>query len=380
MQEFEFQLPTRVIFGPGALDRLGEIARELGFRRTLVVSDRGLVAAGHFEYAAGILRRAGVEVAGFHDFPENPDTRDAEAGRVFAASHDVDSIIGLGGGSSLDSAKAINFLITNGGRMQDYLGYGKAQKPMLPMIGVPTTTGTGSEAQSYALVTDAETRVKMACGDPKAAFRVAILDPVLATTQPPAVRAAACYDAISHAVETWVTTRRSPASELFSQEAWRLLAPNYERVLARPGDVEANGAMMLGAFFAGAAIENSMLGATHACANPLTARYGTVHGVAIALLLAHVVRWNAPRCGARYAELSAAVGADLRVRPDAESLARRLEELAEAGGLRTRLSEAGVPRADLPALAEDAAQQWTGRFNPRPFDAAGALEVYKCAY
>jgi alcohol dehydrogenase len=203
------------------------------------------------------------------------------------------------------------------------------------------------------------------------------------------VRAATGYDAISHAVETWVTTKRNSASDEFSMKAWRLLEPNYERVLVRSEGVEANGAMMQGAFFAGAAIEHSMLGATHACANPLTARYGTVHGVAIALLLAHVVRWNAPTCSERYEELANAAGVGATAIPGcgqtggeggSEALARRLEALAEAGGLRTRLRDAGVPREDLPALAQGAAKEWTGRFNPRPFDAAGALEVFQCAY
>jgi alcohol dehydrogenase len=381
MQELKTPLPTRAIFGAGALERLGEIARELGFRRALLVSDRGLVTAGHFERATALLRGAGVESAGFHDFTENPDTRAVEAGRVFAASHKVDSIVALGGGSSLDCAKGINFLLTNGGRMQDYWGYGKAAQPMLPMIGVPTTTGTGSEAQSYALISDAETHAKMACGDPKAAFRVAILDPALAVTQPAPVRAATGYDAISHAVETWVTTKRNPASDEFAMKAWRLLEPNFERVMAQPEDVEANGAMMQGAFYAGAAIENSMLGATHACANSLTARYGTIHGVAIALLLAHVVRWNGTASGERYEELARAAGlGGTAPGCGSELLAKRLEALAAVGGLRTRLRDAGVPREDLPALAEAAAKEWTGRFNPRSFDAAGALEVYQCAY
>jgi alcohol dehydrogenase len=380
MNVFEFQLRTRILFGPGALDRLGEVARELGFRRALLVSDEGIVAAGHFDHASRLLRQAGIDAIGFHDFHENPNTLDVEAGRAFAASHRVDSIIGLGGGSSMDCAKGINFLLTNGGRMEDYRGYGQATRPMLPMIGVPTTTGTGSEAQSYALITDAETHEKMACGAPGAAFHVALLDPLLAVTQPPGVRAAAGYDAISHAVETWVTTRRSPAAEMFSRQAFRLLAENYERVLERPEDLEANGAMMLGAFFAGAAIENSMLGAAHACANPLTARYGTVHGVAIALMLPHVVRWNASACSSRYAELAEAAGLEAEPARAAETLARRLEELRRAGGLPARLREAGVERRDLPQLAEDAARQWTGRYNPRPLDAAGALEVYECAY
>ena len=380
MQELELQLRTRAIFGPGAVDRLGEMAREMGFRHTLLVTDHGLVEAGHFEHAAGRLRAAGIEVTGYHDFHENPDTRNVEAGRDFAASQQIDSIVGLGGGSSMDCAKGVNFLLTQGGRMQDYWGYGKAAKPMLPMIGIPTTTGTGSEAQSYALIADAETHKKMACGDPKASFRLAILDPLLAVSQPAAVRAAAGYDAISHAVETWATTRRNPASEAFSRRAWERVEKNYERVLDSPDNVESTGAMMLGAFFAGAAIEHSMLGATHACANPLTARYGTVHGVAIALLLSHVVRWNAPVCSSRYAELAQIAGLDADATHAAGALAQRLEQLAARAGLQTRLGAAGVPREDLPALAEDAGEQWTGRFNPRPFDAAAAREVYECAY
>jgi alcohol dehydrogenase len=163
---------------------------------------------------------------------------------------------------------------------------------------------------------------------------------------------------------------------MFSREAWRLLEGSYGRVLAEAQDIEARGRMLLGAHMAGAAIEGSMLGAAHACANPLTARYGTEHGAALAMLLPSVVRWNAPEVGARYAELSGRGSA----RDAAEALARRLEELAEAGGLRRRLSESGVSKEELPALASDAAGQWTGRFNPRALDAAGALEVYEWAY
>lgn len=380
MVPFEFQLRTRVIFGEGALGRLGAVANELGFRRTLLVADRGLVEVGHAERATDLLKEAGVEVVAFHDFARNPSTTDVEVGRTVAAAQNVDSIIGLGGGSSMDCAKGINFVVSNGGRMQDYWGYGKVAKPLLPMIGIPTTAGTGSEAQSYALISDAQTKSKMACGDPKAAFRVAILDPCLLISQPPSVRAAAGYDAISHAVETYVTTERTAFSECFSRESWRLLERSYERVLARPNDLNALGAMQLGAHFAGAAIEASMLGATHACANPLTTRYGTIHGVAIALLLSHVVRWNGTVAGRRYGELlTLAVRNSGNLEP-AEGLAKRLEQLAASGGLATRLRAAGIPKKDLPALAEDAALQWTGRFNPRQLDAAGALEVYECAY
>ena len=176
MTLLEQQPRTRVVFGPGVLDQLGSLAAELGFRRALLVTDRGLIAAGHFERAAKLLQSAGISVAGFHDFPPNPDTRAIEAGRDAARAAEVDSIIGLGGGSSMDCAKGINFLYTNGGDMRQYRGINKAAKPMLPLIAVPTTAGTGSEAQSFALITDPDTHEKMACGDLKALARIAILD------------------------------------------------------------------------------------------------------------------------------------------------------------------------------------------------------------
>jgi len=382
MQGFDFQPHTRVIFGNGALQGLGPLARQVGFRRTLLVADRGLVAAGYAEQTADLLRKSGIEVESFTDFDVNPDSAVIEKGCAVAGPLAVDSIIGLGGGSSLDCAKGINFLLTNGGRMQDYLGYGKATKAMLPMIGIPTTAGTGSEAQSYAVISDAQTHAKMACGDPKAAFRVTILDPTLTLSQPRTITATAGFDAITHAVETYVTTKRNPLSEVFSREAWALLDANYERVLADPNDLNGRSAMQLGAYFAGLAIENSMLGATHACANPLTARYGTTHGAALAMLLPTVVRWNTPVATERYAELARLSG--LHSGSDnaqgSESLAQRLEQLAAAGGLQSSLSAAGVKRDHLPVLAEEAARQWTGGFNPRPFNLAGALEVYQWAY
>jgi alcohol dehydrogenase class IV len=383
MQSFDFETRTRVIFGEGTINRLGREARELGFRRTLLVADRGLVSSGHVEEASVSLIESGVEVVLFHDFDVNPDSEMIEAGSAFAAPLSIDSLIGLGGGSSLDCAKAVNFLLTGGGSIKDYLGYGKATEPMLPMIAVPTTAGTGSEAQSYALISDAATHIKMACGDPKAAFRVAILDPCLTISQPAAVTAMAGFDAIAHAVETFVTTKRSPLSETFSREAWRLLESSYENVLNNPTDLGARGAMQLGAYYAGVAIENSMLGATHACANPLTAHYDIAHGVAIASLLPTVVRWNGSVAGNRYSELIrlSTVSSSFSGHADkGEALASRLEQLARAGGLPSRLREIAIPKSDVKALAEEAAGQWTGRYNPRPFDQTGALEVYEWAY
>jgi alcohol dehydrogenase len=380
MNPFEFQPRSRVIFGSGAFSRIGAVARELGFARTLVVSDPGLVATGLVQRALAVIEEAGVQAWGFHDFASNPDSTMVEAGTAVAKSRNIDSLIALGGGSSLDCAKGINFLYTNGGSMRDYHGFGKATRPMLPSVGLPTTAGTGSEAQSYALISDSETHRKMACGDHKAAFRVTILDPELTVTQPRAVTAAAGFDALSHAVESFVTAKRTDVSDLFARDAWRLLEGNYERVLTNPSDIEARGAMLWGSHEAGIAIEQSMLGATHACANPLTAHYGTTHAVAIAVMLPHVVRWNGSVVGARYAELLQVAGIPFDAGAAGERLAARIEELAVAGGLPRTLAEIGVPRGDLSQLASASTHEWTGTFNPQPLDAAAALALYERAY
>jgi alcohol dehydrogenase len=285
----------------------------------------------------------------------------------------------------MDTAKGCNFLLTNGGRMQDYWGVGKAAKPMLPMIAIPTTAGTGSECQSAALIADEETHQKMACLDPKAAARIAILDPALTVSQPPRVTAFTGIDAIAHAVETAVTTKRNPLSLMYSHEAFKLCATSFEQVLSKPGDIEMRGRMLLGAAFAGTAIENSMLGAAHSAANPLTAHFGVVHGQAVGVMLPHVVRFNAedPAAKKAYAELASAPeiacvseGLDQAV----EALVEQLARLLAAAKLSTTLRDCGVARSKLPALAEEAAQQWTAKFNPRPVSAADFLRLYEAAF
>jgi alcohol dehydrogenase len=379
----DFQLRTRVVFGPGSVDRLGELAREYGGRRVMLVSDPGIIRAGHAERGAESLRKAGLEVALFDGVRENPSTREVDAGVSFAREHRIDFLVGLGGGSSMDCAKGVNFLLTNGGRMADYWGVGKATKPMLPLIAVPTTAGTGSEAQSFALISDAVTHQKMACGDKKAAARAAILDPSLTVSCPAGVTAVTGIDAVSHAVESLVSKARNPVSQMFSREAWRLMERSFELVLSEPGDLSARADMLLGAHLAGAAIECSMLGAAHSLANPLTARYGIVHGTAVGLMLPHVVRFNAaaPGVGELYAELASPMGWQ---RPDARTagdvLGKFLDEFLEAADLPRSLSECDVPKDDLPKLAAEAAKQWTAQFNPRPAGGAEMLELYRCAF
>ena len=383
MIPFDYQPITRMVFGPGKIASLGPLAAELGGRRAMVVSDAGVIAAGHAARGLESLAAAGLETVLYQGVHENPSTDDVEKGTAFAREFAPDLLIGLGGGSSMDCAKGVNFLLTNGGRMHDYWGVGKAKLPMLPMIAVPTTSGTGSESQSFALISDAVTHAKMACGDKKAAFKVAILDPVLTLTQPPRVTALTGIDAISHALESHVTTKRNAASQAFSRESWRLLARGFPQVLRLPGDLEARGAMQLGACLAGLAIENSMLGATHALANPLTAEYGIAHGQAIGLMLPHVVRFNGHVLGDMYVELLEAVaGVPGLPAPSSgpEGLADFVTRLVAAANLPVRLRDCQVDRERLPKLAEFAAKQWTGTFNPRPVGPAELLALYEQAF
>jgi alcohol dehydrogenase len=380
LQPFDFHTPTRVMFGPGTLARLGEVARDLGATRALLVTDPGLNAAGHPQRAQQSLRDAGLEVFVFDDVEENPTSKHVGIGVDYARPLGINLIVSVGGGSAMDCAKGINFILTNGGTMSDYKGFGRAKKPMLPSIGVPTTSGTGSEAQSFALIADEKTHLKMACGDRKAAFATAILDPEVTVTQPPKVTALTGIDALSHAVESYVTTRRNPVSQMFAREAWKLLEVNLEKVLHNPNDLEARGAMQMGAFLAGTAIENSMLGVCHSCANPLTAHYGITHGLAIGIMLPYVIRFNAQSVPELYSDLLEESGLQNgHVGNDAETIALRLVQLMQLAGLPTTLSDCGVSQGILPLLAEEASQQWTARFNPRPVTEVEIQELYEAA-
>jgi alcohol dehydrogenase len=287
----------------------------------------------------------------------------------------------------MDCAKGINFLYSCGGQMQDYWGVGKATADMLPMIAVPTTAGTGSEAQSFALITDATTKRKMACGDRRASCKVALLDPELTLTQPPRITALTGIDALTHALESYVCNKRTPLSLCYSREAWQLLALGFQDVLDRPDDVDARGRVQLGAYFAGLAIETSMLGAAHALANPLTSQFGVVHGQAVGVMMPAVIRFNQSVAGRAYGQLWQVVAqSKLAIESglisagkgdQAECLASFFRSLVAKAGLATDLSTLGVSVDSVETLSKDAAKQWTGGFNPRPLGQADWQGLYE---
>lgn len=376
MTPFDARPSPRILFGPGRLAELPDAAKSLGASNILLVTDTGIVAAGHIRHATSLLREAGLQVTTYQDTHINPAESDIEACRAFAENVAPDLIIGFGGGSSMDTAKGCNFLLNNGGRMSDYHGYGHAENPLLPFIAVPTTAGTGSECQSFAVVSRDGSHEKMACGDPKALARIAILDPELTVSQPQSVATLTALDALSHALESAVCTKRNPISSAYSRESFRLIASSISQILDGSANIEGRSKMLLGAAMAGGAIENSMLGAAHATANPLTALFDIPHGHAVALMLPHVLRFNTkdPETAAIYDRCSV----DLRsTHPSSKqiTLLPWLEEIIAAANLRPL----EIDPSRIPELTAAALPQWTGKFNPRPISESDITALYKAA-
>lgn len=344
------------------------------------MTDPAVRAAGHAERLMRFLAPGDRAIEIFDGVEPNPTSVTVQRGAAVAARFAPDLIVGLGGGSAMDAAKGLNLLHSCGGEIAGYRGDPPAEmlarrRPLLPMILIPTTAGTGSEAQSFALISDEATHMKLACGDRRVPGglrpMLAILDADLTTTIPRSVAAATGLDALSHAIETAGCRVKNEVSLGFSREAWRRLSTAFERSMRSPGDDDARADMLVGAHLAGCAIEAAMLGAAHACANPLTARYDLTHGLAVGLMLPHVIRFNAEgEAGSPYSALDVS----------AESLATQMEAALTVAEAPRRLRDLGIDAGALEGLAELAAGQWTATFNPRPVASGDLLEIYRRAY
>lgn len=349
-------MEQEIINGPGSLAQLA--AHVTG--RALIVTDPGVVAAGHVTRATALLSNVVI----YDQVQENPTESDVAACAEFAHSVKPELIIGLGGGSSLDTAKGTLFLLAGGGKMADYRGHSNlpADAQMLPFIAIPTTAGTGSECQSYAVLSLDGSHEKMACGDPRALAKLVILDPELTTSMPLAVARITALDALSHALESAVCTKSTKISRALSFSAFQKIEAVIEVILQNTATTEQRGEMLLGAALAGQAIEASMLGGAHAAANPLTARLGVIHGHAVLTVLPTIMRWNTPEVGDIYDKL----------KPNLIPWIKHLLTLAE-------LTPPSVPAELIPTLAQEAAAQWTAQFNPRRLEASDFEAIYRDA-
>lgn len=357
------------------VEGLGQRVRALGPGRALIVTDAGLLAAGHVDRVQRSLEAAGLAVAVHDGARPDPGQAEAEACAAAAAGWRAEVLVAVGGGSCVDTAKAGALLLARGGAIEEARGFQRRDESLLPIVAVPTTAGAGSEVQSFALISRRGDKVKLACGAPGLMPRIAWLDPTLCLSAPVPVSLAAGLDALAHAVEAAVCTVSTEASRAHAEQAAGLIWRGLERSLQVPADLEARADVLYGATMAGQAIEASMLGAAHATANPLTARWGVEHGLAVGLMLPHVLRFNAalPEVRARYAQLGERLGL-------AEELADAVQGLLDRWRVGERLlGPAAAWEREGQAWVADALQQWTGGFNPRPLDAAAVAGLYRAA-
>ncbi|RBP16141.1 alcohol dehydrogenase class IV [Roseiarcus fermentans] len=385
MNAFAFNTSASIQFGPGAIVRIGALAKERLGPRVLVVTDPGMIATGLVERVMSLLSEAGVEADVFSDVAADPPAAMILKAVESAVQSGATGVIGFGGGSSLDTAKLVALLAPGRETLADAFGVGNAKGPRLPMILVPTTAGTGSEVTPISIVTTGENE-KMGVVSPVILPDVALLDPELTLGLPPHVTAATGIDAMVHAIEAYASksANANPISRALAKEALALLGGAIETAVHNGSDIAARSAMLLGSMLAGQAFANSPVAAVHALAYPLGGHFHIPHGLSNALVLAHVLRFNCKTAPGAYVEIAPVAFPDLarlEGQARAEAFCDALENLSRTCGLPLRLRDAGVPEDVLPALARDAMKQ-TRLLpnNPRAVTEADALEIYRRAW
>jgi alcohol dehydrogenase class IV len=355
MKDFIFKNAKLIIVEAGATNRLGEIVAKLGVNRVIIVTDQGIVKAGLLTRAVAGLKKAGLEVCTYEDVLADPPEKVVNEALTAAKEFKAEGVVGFGGGSTMDVAKLVAFLMGSAQSLTDLYGLLEASGPRLPLVQVPTTAGTGSEVTAISVLSVGENK-KQGVSTPQLLPDVALLDAELTLGLPPHGTAATGVDAMVHAIEAYTSKgRKNPISDALAREAMRLLSANIRTAVAEGGNLEARSNMLLGALLAGQAFGNSTVGAMHAFAHVLGAHFHIPHGLGNSLVLPHVLRFNLANCTKEYAELAACILPDTHNCSD-EVLADRFIEAIEALiadlGLETRLSQVGIEQPDLTMLAE----------------------------
>lgn len=385
MTAFTFNTTKSVICEPGAIKRLGQIVKEHMGKKVLLVTDPGLIKAGLLDVATTSLNEAGVRYELFDGVVADPPVSVVEAALADALEAGVDGVIGFGGGSSMDVAKLIALLIGGGEKLDDVYGVGQAKGQRLPLIQIPTTAGTGSEVTPISIITVGETEKKGVVA-PQLLPDIALLDAELTLGLPAHVTAATGIDAMVHAIESYTSAsaNNNPVSKALAREALRLLGANIETAVKDGSNVKARSDMLLGAMLAGQAFANSPVAAVHALAYPIGGIFHVPHGLSNALVLPHVMRFNAETCDKAYAILATDVFPDQATAPVDQRVNQfidRLEALSADLGLEQTLREVGIGESDLATLASDAMKQTRLLVNnPREVSETDALAIYKAAF
>ena len=382
MTELTFMTPPRIVCAPGGLARLGSLAAELGGTRAFIVTDPGLTRLGLGQRAVAALEAAGLSGTVFDRVEADPPYAVVRAAVAAARAAGADLVIGLGGGSSMDTAKVVALALNSDQSLDEMVGTEQATGTRLPLICVPTTAGTGSEVTFVSVLTG-DDGMKKAIYSAKLLPDIALLDAELTLGMPPHVTAAPALDAMVHAVEAYTSrTRKNPVSDALAVKALALLAGNFETVLTDGGNIAARSDMLLGSMMAGMAFVNASVGAVHALSYPLGARFHVPHGHSNALVMGPVFRFNIPAARAQYAELAAIVlpGRSFNSDKDAaNAFVDRLEGMLTASGLPTRLSQLGVTAADIPAMAQEVTEKITRLIatNPRDMTLDEVMALYR---
>lgn len=370
----EIHLPPRVNFGRGALATLGPAARGYG-QNALVVTDRGLAASSILRSVERTLAAAGVEAAIFDRVEPNPTIAQVEAALATGAAHDAAVVISVGGGSAHDCAKTVALVAANGGEVGDFEGLDRSAHRSLPLICVNTTSGSGADVSRYAVISDPARELKMIIADRHLMPRLAINDPLLTVGLPRNVTMASGLDALTHAIEAYVSTLASELTDIYALRSIELIAGALQRAVEDGDDLEARDQMMLGALLAGLAINSALVGAVHALAHALGGVYDLPHGVCNGVLLPHVVEFNEPAARARYTRIARIIAPGASAR----RLPALLRSLGDRVGLPRGLAGMGVERDRLPDLARRAMADLTMTTNPRPMTEQDVIRLFERA-
>jgi alcohol dehydrogenase len=378
---FEFVLPTRVVFGRGVCKNLADELTSLGKKHPLVITDKGLIEAGVVEEVVKGLKESGMIFDIFDEIEPNPRDSTVQRGYEVALANGSDSLVAIGGGSSMDTAKAIGVLLTHGGSIRDYEGLGKVEKPICDLVAIPTTVGTGSEVTFWSVITDTERHFKMSIGSPLIAAKVALVDPDLVESLPPSIVASTGMDALTHAVEGYTCTLAEPITDACGIYAIRMIAENIRKAV-QENDKEAKANLLLGSLIAGICFGNSDIAGVHCMGEALGGLYDTPHGVAMAILLPYVMEYNYVSDYGKFAEMARALGADtegLTEESAAYASVLAVRRLSQDLKIPT-LVELGVKAEDLPELAKRSAVNVSVDSNPIPVTEKDFLEIFKKAY
>jgi len=378
-----FFIPAVNIMGIDCLEEAMTAIRNHGFRKALIVTDAGLAKAGVAARIAGMLAMQDIDSVLFDGAKPNPSIDNVEKGLAVLKAGQCDFVVSLGGGSPHDCAKGIALCATNGGHIRDYEGVDRSAKPQLPLVAINTTAGTASEMTRFCIITDESRHVKMAIVDRNVTPLLSVNDPALMVAMPKGLTAATGMDALTHAVEAYVSTAATPITDACAIKAIELISANLRQVVFDGADLQARENMAYAQFLAGMAFNNASLGFVHAMAHQLGGFYDLPHGVCNAVLLPHVQSFNALVCPQRLTDVAKALGVDIQGMGDeegAQAAIAAIRSLAKDVEIPAGLRELGAKLQDIPILASNALKDACGLTNPRAADQRQIEEIFRSAF